>query len=120
MKSLKRTISCLLITTLMVLSLPARADIVGTEQMLAQDAHNSALTTVEAFLSREQVVARLEAWGVPSSAVTERVAALSESELQQLAASIDTEPAGGSATGVLVVVILVLLILELAGAINIF
>jgi len=29
-------------------------------------------------------------------------------------------PAGGSATGVLVVVILVLLILELAGAINIF
>lgn len=120
MKNLKQAVSYLLITSLMALSLPAHADFVGTEQMLAQDARTNARATVDSFLAREQVVTQLEAWGVAPTAVSERVAALSETELQQLASSIDGQPAGGSLIGVIGVVFVVLLILELVGVINIF
>ena len=52
--------------------------------------------------------------------LSSRVAALSDQELVTLAQHFDELPAGGSALGVIGVVFIVLLILELVGAINIF
>lgn len=43
MKTLKKSGLFILITTPMVLSMPARADIVGTDQMLTQKAHDIAI-----------------------------------------------------------------------------
>ena len=49
-----------------------------------------------------------------------RIAALTDQELEQLAADLESLPAGGSLLGVAGVVFIVLLILELVGVIDIF
>lgn len=120
MKIMKQGVAYLLIAVTLSLSMPARADIVGTEQMLAQDAQATARARVDAFLARDQVATQLATWGVAPAAVNERVAALSASELQRLASTIDSQPAGGGVLGLIGVIFVVLLILELVGVINIF
>ena len=49
-----------------------------------------------------------------------RVASLSESELRQLASTVENQPAGGGAIVVIGVLFLVLIILELVGVTDIF
>lgn len=120
MKGLKQLTVYFLIILMPLASMPSRAGIIGTEQMLVQDARSNALATVESFIARDQVASQLEAWGVSPAAAAERAAALSDSELQRLAASINEQPAGGSAVGLVVLVLLVLIILELTGNIDIF
>ncbi|MES0874046.1 PA2779 family protein [Sinimarinibacterium thermocellulolyticum] len=96
---------------------PASAAIVGTEQMLSPSA---ARNQVEAFIARADVQQKLQDWGIDPADAQRRVAALTESELQGLAARIDELPAGAGALEVIGVVFLVLLILELVGVINVF
>lgn len=109
----------LLLTGLLVLSLPAQAGIVGTEQMVAQPSRADAMERIETVLAGAEVSAQLEAWGVAPEQVSERVAAMSDMELQQLAASMETDPAGG-VFAIIGVVVVVLLILEVTGITNIF
>ncbi|MFP5440932.1 MAG: PA2779 family protein [Gammaproteobacteria bacterium] len=120
MKRMKQLMVYFLVILMPLASMPAQAGIIGTEEMLVQDARSTALATVESFMARDQVVAQLEAWGVSPATAAERAAALSDSELQRLAASINEQPAGGSAVGLVVLVLLVLIILELTGNIDIF
>lgn len=110
----------IMVTVMLLSSLPAQAGIVGTEQMLEQDRGTQSLDTVRSFIATEQVAAQLETWGVAPELVADRVAALSESELQQLAMTIESQPAGGGALVVVGIVFVVLLILELIGVTNIF
>jgi hypothetical protein len=105
---------------MMLIGLPAQAGMIGTEQALAADARADNLATVQAFMAREDVRAQLESWGVESAQAAERVAQLSDAELQQVAMNIENQPAGGGALVVIGVVFLVLLILELVGVTNIF
>lgn len=103
-------------------SLPVHTSIVGTQQMVTQEAHEAranSLSRIESAPASEEVAAQLEAWGVAPELVAERVAALSDIELQQLAETMETDPAGG-VLGVIGVVFVVLLILELTGVISIF
>jgi hypothetical protein len=112
-------ISALLLTAMLVTSMPARAAIVGTEQMVTQDARASSLSRIGTALARDDVVAQLNAWGVAPDAIEQRVSALSDIELQQLATSMEEDPAGG----VLVVigaVFVVLIVLEFLGVTNVF
>lgn len=102
---------------LSTIAAPASAAIVGTEQMLSQ---SGAQQRVDAFLARAEVLQQLQQWGINPADAQQRVAALTESELQQLAAQIDELPAGAGALEVIGVVFLVLLILELVGVINVF
>lgn len=120
MNKLKEVLIGFLMTAMLLSSLPAQAGIVGTEQMLAQESHAQSLSTVQTFVASEQVSAQLATWGVAPDLVAERVAALSESELQQLATTIESQPAGGGALVVVGIVFLVLLILELVGVTNVF
>lgn len=120
MKNLKEVLAGLLVTALMMSSIPAQAGMVGTEQMLAQDARAQSLNTVQTFMAGEQVAAQFEAWGVAPDMVEARVAALSEAELQELATSIQTQPAGGDGLVIVGIVFVVLLILELVGITNVF
>jgi hypothetical protein len=112
-------VSALLLTAMLITSLPARANIVGTEHMLTQDVRAASLSRIHGVLAREEVTAQLSAWGVAPDAVTQRVSALSDVELQELAASMGEDPAGG----VLVVIgglFVVLIILEFLGVTNVF
>lgn len=120
MNKVKQMLMGFLITAMMLGSMPARAGMIGTEQILVQDESTAALSTVQNFMAREQVSAQLAVWGVAPDAIADRVAGLSETELQQLASTIEGQPAGGSALAVVGIVFVVFIILELVGITNIF
>lgn len=119
MNKFNAAIANLVMAAMLVASMPAHAAIVGTEQMVTQETRAASLAKVETFMASEQVAAQLEAWGVAPEVVSERVAALSDAELQQLAANMETDPAGGVLV-LIGVVFVVLIILELVGVTNIF
>jgi hypothetical protein len=98
----------------------ARADVIGTEQYLQSLDREAALTRIEGVLARDAVRGELERLGVDTELAGERVAALTDEELQLLAQELENLPAGGSALGTLGVVFIVLLVLELVGVIDIF
>ncbi len=112
-------ISGLLAAALLVSTLPARAGMIGTAQLLAPSA-DAQRTSVDVFLARADVRNQLEALGVDPADAAQRVAGLTDTELQALSGRIDALPAGGDALEVVLIVILILLILELAGTIDIF
>lgn len=97
----------------------AQAGMIGTEAIVAAQTRDNSLTTVNSFMAREDVQHQLQAWGVEPVMAAERVAQLSDEELQTLAQNIDAQPAGGVLV-VLGIVFVVLLVLELVGVTNIF
>lgn len=107
--------SCFMLT-----GFTAQAAMIGTESLVAQQSRQADLATIDRFMASEQVRAQLETWGVESELAADRVAQLSDDELQQLAMNIQAQPAGGDAIAVIGVVFLVLLILELLGVTNVF
>jgi len=118
-KSNTSVIALVLAATMITSSLPVHAGIVGTEQMVTQETRATSLSRIESALAGAEVAAQLEAWGVAPEAVAERVAAMSDIELQQLAETMETDPAGG-VLAVIGLVFVVLLVLEVTGATNIF
>lgn len=105
---------------LMLVGLPAQAGMIGTEQMVSAESREVNLSRVDAFMARADVRSQLEGWGVDSAQAADRVAALSDAELQALVHTIDSDPAGSGALAVIGLVFVVLLILELVGVTNIF
>lgn len=86
----------------------AQAGLIGTEQVAAAAASQAERSTVLNFVTRSDVASQLQALGIDPSTAQDRVAAMTDEEVQALAARIDGLPAGGDAVGV------VLLILVLA------
>jgi hypothetical protein len=97
-----------------------RADVIGTQQYITAIDREAAIARIDSVLAREDVRQQLEHYGVDPQAANERVAALSDEELQTLADNLDGVPAGGSLLAVVGIVFVVLLILELVGVIDIF
>lgn len=99
---------------------PVRAEVIGTEQILAESSRAEDLQRVQRFMSRDAAVAEFEKFGVDPAEARARVAALSDAELRELAQAIDQQPAGAGALEVIGIVFIVLLILELVGVTHIF
>jgi hypothetical protein len=117
-----RARSCLiglLATSLVLSTMPARAEMIGTAALLAPSAE-AQRDRVDAFMARDDVRRQLEALGVDPAEAAQRVAGLTDAELQSLSGHIDSLPAGAGAVELVLIIILILLILELAGAIDIF
>jgi hypothetical protein len=105
-----RMICRLLIASVMVLSVQtARAGMIGADQVTSAAGAQSERNTVLNALNRSAVTSELQALGVDSQAVRDRVAAMSDEELRSLAGKMNSLPAGGEAG--LVVLLLVLLVL---------
>ena len=98
----------------------AYAGVISTEQLIGVIDREAAIARIDAVLAREEVRKELERLGVDAVQATERVAALTDQELQLLAEDLESLPAGGSALAVVGVVFIVILILELVGVIDIF
>jgi hypothetical protein len=98
----------------------AHAGVIGTQQYLTAVDREATRQRIDAVLAREEVRSRLEQYGVAPAAVDERIAALTDQELQLLATDLESMPAGGSLLGVVGIAFIVLLILELVGVIDIF
>jgi hypothetical protein len=120
MNNMKKIVVGVLFAYVMTTSLPAHAAVVGTDQLVAREARAESLSTVQNFMAGEQVAAQLSAWGVTPEAVETRIAALSDAELQQLAATMRTDPAGAGVLEVVGLVFVVILVLEVLGITNFF
>ncbi len=119
-----RTIVALTASAFLSLGLQATtasAGVIGTQDYLSATDRAGQIASVQASLSRADVRAQLEGYGVNASDAAARVASLTDQELTEVAQRMDSLPAGGD--GVIVVagiVFIVLLILELTGVIDIF
>jgi len=93
--------------------------VVDTAVAAAQRADN--LARAQSLLARADVQQQLQKLGVNAADAAQRVASLSDAELQLLAKQADSLPAGGdSALAVIGIVFIVLLILDYTGTIHIF
>jgi hypothetical protein len=98
----------------------AHGGVISTQEYLTAVDRDAARQRIDAVLAREEVRNRLEHYGVEAAAIDERIAALTDQELQQLATDLENMPAGGNLLGTIGVAFIVLLILELVGVIDIF
>lgn len=116
------------IALVLVASLPlghARAGLVPTDRVVAQTFETSdERARVETFLARADVQAQFEALGVDPAEAAERIAALGDDEIAEIAGQLDVLPAGEgfftTAAIVLGVILLVLVATDIAGITNVF
>lgn len=113
MKLFYKLISQMLIVSMVLLPFSAQAGVIGTDQAIAsaQDLANRA--KVNDFMSRGDVVKKFEALGLSAATAQERVNAMTQQEINQIAGKIDSLPAGAAVSttwwviGVLVVGLIV-------------
>ena len=124
---LPKTVALAVATALFVTSLPlgvARAGLVTTEQVVEQRTAASDRERLTAILLRDDVRQQMEALGVDRDEALERLASLSDQEIQKIAGRIDELPAGQSVlVGVLIaagVVLIALVITDLLGLTDVF
>lgn len=118
MHAFNRTVARLLIlcTIGLGIPLPASAGIVTTDQIHASAERDR----VKDFMAREDVRAQMQSFGADSDAVRERVDALTDQEVSELAGRIDQMPAGGGIVGVLFAVFIILLVTDILGLTKVF
>lgn len=119
---IKRAIGGVVLISLVMMSLqmPAYADMVGTAAVIDQQQAEIDRGKLLTALSRDDVKAQLVAMGVDPQAARERVASLSDEELQSLNGHMQELPAGGDILGVAVLIFLVLLITDILGYTHVF
>jgi hypothetical protein len=96
--------------------LPASAGIVTTDQIHASAERDR----VKDFMAREDVRAQMQSFGANADTVHERVDALTDQEVSELAGRIDQMPAGGDVLGVIFLVFIILLITDILGLTKVF
>ena len=108
MKSVWAKTLCRLLMVLMVWSPMqfANAGMIGTDQVVTAAA-SADRDTVMQFLGRAEVTSQLQALGIDPQAARERVASLTDQEVQMLANKIQTAPAGGDTLGVILILLVV-------------
>lgn len=123
MKNFMRvTASLCLALTLMSQLQPALAGVIGTGEALTQ----TNATTVHlreqlrAAFARDEARAWLQTQGVAPEMVESRIAQLTDQEAQQLAAKLESLPAGGDILGTVLFIFLVFVITDALGVTDIF
>jgi hypothetical protein len=102
------------IVLILSLAAPAHAGLVPTESALERE-------RISVLLERAEVQAALAAYGVSPAEARSRVVAMTDAEVEELAARIDELPAGGiGIIGAALVVFLVLLLTDILGYTKIF
>ncbi|AOO65064.1 PA2779 family protein [Sulfurospirillum halorespirans] len=97
------------------------AGVISAQDVL-QESHSSA--SIDGFLAKQEVQAKLAELGVSSENIQNRIASLTDEEIAQINEQIESMPAGGSAggaiLGVLVFIFIVLLITDILGFTKVF
>lgn len=108
MKSSWARLLCRFLMVLMVWSPVhfAQAGMIGTDQIVTA-ASQADRTTVLEFLGRADVASQLQSLGLDAKSATDRVAAMTDAEVQMLAGKINSMPAGADSTGVIILLLLV-------------
>ena len=109
MKSVWTRTICRLLVALMIWT-PfhiAQAGMIGTDQV-ATAATQADRSTVLNYLSRGEISSQLQALGIDPSTAQQRVAALSDLEVQSLAQRIQSMPEGASDAGAILLLLVVI------------
>lgn len=112
------SIKAVLFSTFTCLSLlcalpQAHAGIVSTTEIVEAQTREINRENLTALLSKEDVRQSLEAQGVDTSHAQQRVASMTDAEIQLLAANMDQLPAGGRLSTIewLLIIIIILLLI---------
>ena len=128
----RRLIASTLIVSCATMGLPmtAHAGIVSTDAVQSSAATATASdpstapsaqrAQVTAFLQRADVRQALQQQGVQADAAVQRVNAMSDAEVAQLAGRIDHAPAGGDVLGMLFTIFIILLVTDILGLTKVF
>lgn len=102
----------------------AQAGLVTTDSMAREHRVDADRERVLSFIDRTEVQKEMMALGVSPDEAKERVAAMSDEEIVQVAQRMDQMPAGEGAIGAIVgaalIIFIVLLITDVAGVTNVF
>ena len=121
-KPVRTPITLMMIASMLFLGIqtPAMADIVGTQELAMQVELQLQRDDVRELLARDDVHTALLGYGVSQTDVDTRIDNLTASELQQIHSQLGDLPAGGSAVGVVLGIILIFVLLDLLGATDVF
>ena len=103
----KMTCRALIVSMLALSFQTANAGMIGADQAAAAGAAQTDRSTLLSFLSRAETAAQLQAQGIDPAMARERVAAMTDQEVQALAQDIHTAPAGAMSSGGWIAVILI-------------
>lgn len=123
LRRLSRPIAHAVVLGVLALSIhipAAQAGLIGTEVALNAQQAAQDRDRVQQLLNRDDVKAQLLGAGVDPMQIAARVDALSDAEVQQLAAKMEQMPAGGDALGLAVFVFVLLLITDILGFTDVF
>jgi hypothetical protein len=99
MKFLSKLISQLLILSMVLLPFSTQAGMIGTDRVVSSAAAQADRAKVADFVARADVQQQMEVLGLTPANAKDRVAALTDEEVQRIAGKIDSAPAGASSTG---------------------
>lgn len=122
-RAFSRSMTAVLVMAFTLLSLngPAYAGMVGTQVVIDQQQVEQHRTQIMDMLSRQELRDELMAYGVDPDMAKQRVAALSDAEVEALAGKLAEVPAGGdSFIGAVVFIFLVLLLTDILGFTDVF
>lgn len=117
----KRLLSLLLVAAMVGgQTMPLQAAMVDNHTLMEQEKLAYDREQLLQALEREDVQKQLEALGVDPAVAKQRVAQMTDSEIQQINARMGEMPAGGDALGVILFIFLIFVITDILGATDIF
>lgn len=118
----KKIINSLLIGSLLSLSvqMPVTARMIDNNQIAAGAEVQQQRNEVKSILARSDIKQALLGYGVDSADVGNRVDSMTDSEVLQIHQHLSELPAGSSAAGTVLTVLLILILLEVLGVTNLF
>ncbi len=108
-----------LVFSVAFLQAPVHASMVSTEMLVAGAELEMQRDALREQLLREDIREELLALGVDPATVNDRVNRMTAAEIRQVQGQLSSLPAGGS-LGTVALVLLILILLEVAGVIDIF
>ncbi|MTT53828.1 PA2779 family protein [Alcanivorax sp. VBW004] len=113
--------SAFVLLFMQVLMVPAaQAAMIGNDTVIQQQDRAAMKQQVMQLMDHKVATQALSEYGVNQEQVSQRLDRLTDSELQQLAQKSEELPAGQGVLGVVLAIILVLVILDLLGATDVF
>jgi hypothetical protein len=100
--------------------MPVMAGIVDNTQLSAQSELQMQRDELRSILSREDVRTTLLGYGVSNADIDQRINNMTPGELNQIHGQLASLPAGGDAGSAIITILLILILLEVIGAIDIF
>jgi len=127
MRRYSKYIALPMIGLMLALTMPmgvANAALIGTDQAIDRAAADAERAQVIAFLARDDVRRGFQSMGVDADEAAGRVAAMSDSEIHQVALRMEQLPAGQGVAealiGAALLIFIVLLVTDLMGVTDVF